>query len=156
MLRDSDLFLQDNRVCYGWNIRNDCDDYGWGRAHRPEMGGYQSEHVLEWEMVTMFLTTMNSHPEFVGNRFPHPDSIEGGALVSFCRYWAASWNRRARETMSIPDPSVTNDLAERTPLKWLATAYLGRKKDDVPVELFLDEMILLQTKVNALAKSNVS
>ncbi|KAF2463814.1 uncharacterized protein BDR25DRAFT_362485 [Lindgomyces ingoldianus] len=86
-----------NALAYGFNIIDDCSDYGWGEQKAIGTSDYDTEHVLEWSMVRSleqyswltsanlisilqvqnFFSTMNDHADFkAGFENPDPDNKE--------------------------------------------------------------------------------
>ncbi|KAF2180484.1 hypothetical protein K469DRAFT_753193 [Zopfia rhizophila CBS 207.26] len=138
-------------VSYGWNVIDSCDDYGWGRAYYAE-GKYDTEHILEWSVITNFFTTMNSHPDFK-NGFEHPDPEKNGENVNFCTYWKESWDWPDSQKMGTPDSNAMDvDGVQYTPFQWIASEYPWKQGQQ---EKYVDELVLLQKKINSPAKNNM-
>jgi hypothetical protein len=140
----------------GWDIPHSCSDYNWGRAFY-ETNGYNTEHVLEWSVITNFFTQLDSR--YPSDHFVSPDPNENGKKISFCKYWKLSWEFSGEQDIDNPAPqaglSTTSTVTKRKPVEWIAAAY-PYKHAAKGGEDFLDELTLLQTLINTPAKNNVS
>lgn len=141
---------------YGWSAPASCDNYQWGGVLDTSLpNSYQSEHVLEWSVVTNFFTTMNS--EFAADEFTSADPVDKGKKISFCKYWKQTWELKGEQVMPNPAPNAGMSPAktQRTPANWLAAAFPYSEVDEGG-PMFLDELPLLYTPINSPAKNNVS
>lgn len=141
-------------MAYGWNVPHSCDNYAWGSAHF-ELRQYDTEHVLEWSVITNFFTTLNS--KYQQDEFVSPDPYENGARINFCKYWKTSWDFTKVQVMDNPAPQagLSSTVTQRRPIEWIAAAY-PYKQEGKGGENFLNELTLLQKLINTPAKNNVS
>jgi hypothetical protein len=109
---------------YGFNIMNSCDNYDWGNADTGSKVKYESEHVLEWQLVAGFFTQMGDE---ITRDFDHPNP-EIKTKVKFCEYWVESWNFDSKQLIDNPlqampvasspgpgvTPSIGSDHASRS------------------------------------------
>lgn len=138
---------------YGWNVIHSCDNYEWGNA-KVEPYQYDTEHVLEWSVITNFFTRLNT--QFAPDEFDNPDPDVKDKKMNFCRYWKASWDFPQSQVIDNPAPEagLSPTVTKRTPIEWIAAAYPYKDKDHG--EAFSDELGLLQRLINTPAKNNVS
>ncbi|KAH4055823.1 hypothetical protein HBI26_186480 [Parastagonospora nodorum] len=154
---------------YGFNDLDSCDDYRWGKQTNRDKGLYDTEHVLEWSIltdfgkITGFFNSLNDHPDFKdGFLHPDPESKERGQKVSWCKYWKASWHWVEKDSvMPNPDPAATPpaqgvEILEQKPFEWFAEAYpyVDGKKEDA-ARAHEDEFVLLQGKINQQVKNRM-
>jgi hypothetical protein len=85
-----------NPKIYGFNIKASCDNYDWGNPDRTAR--YESEHVLEWQVVGGFFNKMG---EDIKDDFDHPNPEET-STIKFCEYWRESWNFNEGQLMDNP------------------------------------------------------
>lgn len=140
---------------YGWSAPASCDNYQWGGVLDTSLpNSYQSEHVLEWSVVTNFFTIMNS--KYAKDEFENADPNEDGKM-NFCEHWKQTWDLKGQQFMDNPAPQsgMSPAVTRRKPVKWLAAAYpYETALEGGP--MFLDELPLLQQMINSPAKNNVS
>jgi hypothetical protein len=88
---------------YGFNIRDSCDNYDSDKPEPavPGVWGYQTEHVLEWQIVTTFFNQINGEYK---KDFVHPDPDRKGDKVDFCEYWKESWAFDLAHDQVMDDP----------------------------------------------------
>ncbi|KAH4663962.1 hypothetical protein HBH70_213330 [Parastagonospora nodorum] len=95
---------------YGWSESNTCDSFDWGRAHftTDDEDAYQTEHILEWSVITNFFTQLND--QYKKDQFEHPKPAANKRKVNFCEYWEESWkfhrdvDGRPTQVMNNPAP----------------------------------------------------
>jgi hypothetical protein len=148
---------------YGFNKQDSCDDYSWDSPDDRANVRYETEHVLEWQIVFQFFNEMGKE---IKAEFQHPDPDEND-MISFCKYWKESWTEKdlfmngpSSNPAATPDPDVTPDPADITdlstaqlsPTKWLAIVYPYREGGE---EKWLDEMPLLEKAINGKYKGRV-
>jgi hypothetical protein len=124
---------------WGWETQSSYCKYEWqdGKTRNPSPpSNYDSEHVMEWQIVTDFFAQMQSKG---GNKYEHPDPAQNKAATDFCTYWIESWK----------DASFAlNGGTAMSPWDHIADAYPSNKNHK-------EEMIALQRNINAPAKSNL-
>ncbi|KAF2005391.1 hypothetical protein P154DRAFT_571114 [Amniculicola lignicola CBS 123094] len=139
-----------NPLIYGFNIPDSCDRYEFGPLAKKATGGdYDTEHILEFQLLTDFFNDVNN--KWAKNHFEHPDSAEvientnppERKKIDFCKYWRESWDLKTEERFAIPGET---DL--KTPFQHLVSVYPSSEKHS-------DELVLLQRKVNAPAKASM-
>jgi hypothetical protein len=140
-------------VAYGWETPRSCDDYdySWGSAFYAT-GLYDTEHILEWSVITDFFTQVNGM--YSDDAFLHPDPDQNHLKIGFCKYWKESWDMKG--TMENPSPqfNLKSSIKQRTPIEWIAAHY-PYKQANAGGEEFMDELVLLQKEINSPAKNNV-
>ncbi|KAH7393076.1 hypothetical protein BKA66DRAFT_439188 [Pyrenochaeta sp. MPI-SDFR-AT-0127] len=134
--------LDANVEAYGWNEQNDYCDYSWQSGTKRNTGKkskYDSEHVMEWQIVTDFFAKMYANG---GTKYSHPDPARGNQSVDYCTYWIESWNFDPQQSFSIDNgPALT-------PFQHIASVYPSNKNHKA-------EMIALQKNINSPAKANL-
>ncbi|KAF2821656.1 hypothetical protein CC86DRAFT_373485 [Ophiobolus disseminans] len=132
--------LDDNVDSYGWKTQKSYCDYDWQNGTKKIAGAaYESEHVMEWQIVTDFFAKMQ---EKGGLKYTHPNPLQANKMVDFCTYWIESWTLEPQQAFSIgTGPALS-------PWKHIAAAYPSTKNNKA-------EMIALQDDINAPAKANL-
>jgi hypothetical protein len=133
--------FQANTPAYSWEDPNNLCSYDWQSGTVRNSGtAYDSEHVLEWQLVTGFFAKLN---EKGGTKYVHPDPLERNKTVDFCTYWIESWSLEGSQGFSIKgSPNMD-------PWSHVAAAYPSNSN-------FKSEMVALQRNINSPAKANVS
>jgi hypothetical protein len=90
---------------YGFNTKDSCSNYDWGNPDSDPAVKYESEHVLEWQVVAGFFTQMG---EDITDKFDHPNPEKSGKKIGFCDYWLESWNFTA--LVNKKDQEIDNPL----------------------------------------------
>jgi hypothetical protein len=154
---------------YGFNTRDSCDNYEWNNPDSGTEVKYETEHVLEWQIVANFFTTMG---EDITDEFEHPNPEKKGDKLKFCEYWKESWQFTRDQGMDDPDPAaaaaptpVTGpdgkqvdppEKIKRKPLEWLAIQYPYKDtKGGGTGQMWLEELTLLEKKINGENKNPV-
>lgn len=133
--------LAANVPSWGYKKQNDKCDYEWLDGKVQIAGNdYDSEHVMEWQIVTDFFQKMQAKG---GSNYDHPDPNQAGVKTDFCTYWIESWSLEDTQAFSI------DNGAAMTPWSHIASAYPSKQN-------FKEEMIRLQNNINQRAKANVS
>ena len=133
--------LDANVHSWGYTKENDRCDYAWTNNTVQVPGNhYDSEHVMEWQIVTDFFAKLQTKG---GSNYDHPDPTKAGVKTDFCTYWIESWSLADSQAFSINNGPALN------PWKHIASAYPSNKN-------FKEEMIRLQNNINQRAKANVS
>lgn len=101
---------------------------------------YDSEHVMEWQIVTDFFRKMQAKG---GLNYDHPDPNQAGAKTDFCTYWIESWTLDTTQSFSV------NKSDPLLPWAHIASAYPSTQNHK-------DEMVRLQRNINQQAKAGVS
>lgn len=98
-------------MAYGWTEPHSCTEYEWRYAHFPQTDDdkYDTEHILEWFVITNFFTTLDG--QYKQDEFTHPDPQEDGAKINFCRYWRNLGIFRANKRWTIQHLSQERNLA---------------------------------------------
>ncbi|KAH7131858.1 hypothetical protein B0J11DRAFT_503048 [Dendryphion nanum] len=160
-----------NAIAYGFKIINDCGDYNFGEQ-KFQKGEYDTEHVLEWSLVSGFFDEMHMHPDFkdgIDNPDPEVEHVRKNPKdakstmvkqkLPFCDYWSDTWDSKVDSdeyTISNPDPSVIQDSRMKKPLRWLAEAYPFVKGKSAKAERAHEaEFVLLQRKINSETKTKI-
>ncbi|KAF2870621.1 hypothetical protein BDV95DRAFT_574253 [Massariosphaeria phaeospora] len=129
--------LDSSVPAYGWLPQNNVCEYRWQSGTKRDSSptsSYDSEHVMEWQLVTDFFTKMNLKG---GLKYQHPDPKEGDdSKVDFCTYWIESWSLPETDTFTLPGSSAKLD-----PWQHLRAAYPSTRNHR-------EEMIALQKAVN--------
>ncbi|KAL9617420.1 MAG: hypothetical protein Q9160_007777 [Pyrenula sp. 1 TL-2023] len=127
---------------YGWLKHDDKCDYAWqsGKPQVPKPKGYDSEHVLEWQVVTDFFAKMNQKS---GTKYTHPDPAKAKEKVDFCTYWIKSWSLEAGQEFTL------DNSPKRDPWGHIAAAYPSK-------DINKEEFVRLQRNINTPTKANVS
>lgn len=129
---------------YGYELQNDYCSYKWqsGSAKIPS-NKYDSEHVMEWQLVTDFFRGISKSG---GDAWVHPDPAQNGKKVNFCTYWIESWGGANKDGVS---GFAIDSSSALTPWEHIAGAYPSTMKNK-------DEFVTLQDNINKPAKANVS
>ena len=130
---------------WGFHLQDDLCDYTWedGITTRALGKKYDTEHVLEWQIVTDFFKKFN---EGTNEKYEHPNPNQGGKRVDFCTYWYETWNLGPEEEFSI----AASGAAPMSPWKHIAAAYPSTNNQ------WAAELIGLQSNINSGPKSSVS
>ncbi|KAL8730716.1 MAG: hypothetical protein Q9166_003908 [cf. Caloplaca sp. 2 TL-2023] len=115
---------------YGYTNPSDCNDYGFGVVSTPASGQtkrYATEHILEFQLLTIFLDEQS------GGSYPDPNG--GPNRVSFCEYFGAYWDPGA-------SGFVTVNGKRRSPLQHVAYMFPGSDS------AYNNEFVLLDSGVN--------
>jgi hypothetical protein len=99
---------------YGFNTWNSCDNYDWGNPDTGPDVKYETEHVLEWQIVGGFFTKMG---EEITTEFDHPDPSKD-VKIKFCEYWTESWGFASTQIINNPmgSPQGASPGAVSTPI----------------------------------------
>ncbi|KAL9621687.1 MAG: hypothetical protein Q9160_003940 [Pyrenula sp. 1 TL-2023] len=139
----SNVQLDENTPSYGWRQQDNLCDYDWqSGTKRNTSSRYDSEHVMEWQIVTDFFAKLNDKS---GTKFEHPDPRQGNKMVDFCTYWIESWGPQSGPEST--DFSI-NSSPTLTPWKHIAAAYPSKHN-------YKEEMVRLQWNINQQAKANL-
>lgn len=162
---------------YGFNERDSCDNYEMDNPDTSTKGvKYQTEHVLEWQLVGDFFTQMGKQ---IKTKFDHPNpTITDGEKIGFCTYWKESWDFTRTQVMeglpvvaaASPSPGAatgptptpvskpgTKPVA-RKPFELLALEYPYKDKGRggaEGAEKWLEEFTLLERVLNGENKNAV-
>ncbi|RMZ82759.1 hypothetical protein DV738_g1689, partial [Chaetothyriales sp. CBS 135597] len=128
---------------YGFKNPGDCNSYEFGAplAQRATNGAYDSEHILEFQLLKQFfeqyLDRLHLEPTF-----DNPDTTQPTKL-SFCGLVKTQWNIGP---VSIPGLETSQGMgASLTPMDHLAQQF--------PTHLWkTDEYVLLEKQINSPAK----
>jgi chitinase len=123
---------------YGYSNPQDCNDFSFGKlAQAPtETKLYATEHVLEFQLVKIFLEGLGDGLKL------YDDPLGGENKVSACKYLRPYWYK-------VPAAQyITVDGQKSEPMKLLATAFPSKTQ-------FTKDWVLLVSGVNT-AKEGVS
>lgn len=131
-----------NVATYGWTIADSCTDYRWGGWDAT--GDYDTEHIMEWQMVTSFFTTLDE--KWGSKRWDHPDpkaldSNGNRKQIGFCELWREQWFDNPGQFSIGSSPAMTIK-------KHIAWEYPSDNR-------YPKEFVVLQTKINSPAKQAV-
>ncbi|CAI6336774.1 unnamed protein product [Periconia digitata] len=131
-------------IWWGWEEPNQQCDYSWSSDYNKD-NDYDTEHVMEWQVITDFFATMQSK----GEMFDHPDprkaSTDGTKQVDFCTYWYESWNLGNDQAFTI----TISGSDKLTPWDHIAASYPSGSNQ------WKAELIALQRNINAPPKSSL-
>ena len=146
---------------YGFNNRDSCENYEWDSPDTNPEVKYETEHVLEWQIVAGFFTKMG---EEIDKEFEHPDpEKKDGKKTNFCEYWKESWAFTSIQVMDDPDPAAATaptvigpdgttimapEAQKRKSFEWLASQYPYKDQKKGGGEMWLEELTLLEKKLN--------
>jgi hypothetical protein len=132
---------------WGFHLQDDLCDYAWenGISPRTSTNNYDTEHVLEWQILTDFFKKFNEGTKDKYDN-PNPNPNEEDEKVDFCTYWYETWNLGPGEKFSIP----ASGAALLSPWEHIAAAYPSTNNQ------WAAELIGLQSNINSGPKSSVS
>ncbi|KAH5090123.1 hypothetical protein HBI38_042970 [Parastagonospora nodorum] len=140
--RAGDPFMN-NAVAYGFNDLDSCDDYRWGKQTNRDKGLYDTEHVLEWSIITGFFNSLNDHPDFKdGFLHPDPESKERGQKVS----WHPGTGLKKTLSCRIPILQLVLPLKEWT--FWNKSRLSGLQKH-IPMSMARRKMLQGHTRMSS-------
>lgn len=125
-----------NALVYGWEEPNVCSSFDFGAPLDAPVAGvqYDSEHVLEWQLIALFFRELDNNEPFVLDPDPRSKSE-----MKFCNYVKKYWS---------VDIAV-NGGTPKNPAQHIADQY-------PTVDTFTDEFVLLEHDINTPSKGKVS
>lgn len=131
-----------NIATYGWTIADSCTDYRWGGWDAT--GDYETEHIMEWQMVTSFFKTLEE--KWTSKLWDHPDpkALDANGKrkqIGFCAYWKEHWISNVGQFSIGTSPAMTVQ-------KHIAYEYPSDTR-------YRNEFVVLQSKINSPAKQSV-
>lgn len=132
-----------NIATYGWTIADSCTDYRWGGWDAT--GDYETEHIMEWQMVTSFFKTLEEKWSSKLWNHPDPKAVDANnkrKQIGFCAYWKEQWISNGGQFSIGTSPAMTVQ-------KHIAYEYPSDAR-------YKNEFVVLQAKINSPAKQSVS
>ncbi|KAJ8115792.1 hypothetical protein OPT61_g2643 [Boeremia exigua] len=131
---------------YGYKDTNSCINLLWHKgdtsaATKAIIKGYETEHVLEWQIIEEFLGThLTKH--FASTKFDSPDPIDitgsTRSKVNWCDAWKKAWEFKSTDTFALKPNGP-----QKTPFQWIADVYPSK-------EQWRNEFTLLQKSINSV------
>jgi len=134
-------------IWWGWAEPDQQCDYRWSSTYNKD-NDYDTEHVLEWQIITDFFATIQAK----GQKFEHPDPrkvqpdpAKPKVEVDFCTYWYESWQLGKNQAFVIP----LSGQEALTPWDHIAASYPAKSNQ------WKAELIALQRNINSPTKANL-
>lgn len=126
-----------NVETYGPLKPDDCNNFDFGivdTPHGAETGKYAAEHILEYQLYTIFLDDMKT--KFGSNYRKDPLKTETN-VVNMCKYMKPYWQPGGRLWFTLD-----GGTERKNPLNWVGSVFPGKNN------AYESEFVLLPQDIN--------